>query len=145
MEAVSALLAERCGPVERASTRIRRLARLAHLQTSLHAARRPSHDLLQLANALHPTPALGGTPRPFALEWLAEESRGWFGAPLGYSDQDGGGELLVTIRSALLAGSRAELFAGAGILPESDPEHEWRETNLKLATAAAALRVTRSS
>ncbi|MBL4848149.1 MAG: isochorismate synthase [Planctomycetes bacterium] len=145
VEAVSALLAEQCGAVERAPRTLRRLRGLAHLQTSLWAARQPDHDLLSLANSLHPTPALGGAPRAFALKWLADEERGWFGAPLGYSDQDGGGELLVTIRSALLRGSVAELFAGAGILAESDPEQEWQETNLKLATATQALCARRNS
>jgi isochorismate synthase len=139
-EAVTRVLRRHCGAVTQGQTSLRRLRDLVHLQTPLSAVRRPEHDLLELAAALHPTPALGGTPRAFALPWLAREERGWFGAPLGYSDQAGGGELLVTIRSALLRGKRAELFAGAGILPESDPLSEWRETELKLEAAAGALR-----
>lgn len=140
VEAVTETLRERCGEVSRGETGLRHLRDLVHLQTPLSAPRRPEHDLLELAAALHPTPALGGAPRAFALPFLAEEERGWFGAPLGFSDQTGGGELLVTIRSALLRGDRAELFAGAGILRESDPLSEWRETELKLRAAARALR-----
>lgn len=141
VDAVARVLRERCGEVEVGQRGLRRLSDLVHLQTPLSAPRRPEHELLELAAALHPTPALGGSPRAFALPWLAAEERGWFGAPLGFSDQTGGGELLITIRSALLRGERAELFAGAGILPESDPESEWRETELKLRAAASALRV----
>lgn len=141
VEAVAGVLEAECGPVTRAPRTLRRLRGLVHLQTSLSTPRRPDHDLLELAEALHPTPALGGTPRAFALPWLAAEERGWFGAPLGFSDQSGGGELLVTIRSALLRGPQAELFAGAGILAASDPATEWQETELKLRAAARALRV----
>lgn len=140
VQAVAGVLRERCGEVLEGPVGLRRLRDLVHLHTPLSALRRPEHDLLELAATLHPTPALGGTPRAFARPWLAREERGWFGAPLGFSDQAGGGELLVTIRSALLRGTRAELFAGAGILPESDPLSEWRETELKLRAAAGALR-----
>lgn len=144
-ERIACVLRERCGPLTLPpGPRLRRLGRLAHLQTPLAAERcpgRPEHELLALGAALHPTPALGGDPRSFARAWLRDEQRGWFGAPLGYSSRSGEGLLLVTIRSALLRDERAELFAGAGILAESEPEAEWRETELKLGAAATALRL----
>ncbi|MBM4376845.1 MAG: isochorismate synthase [Deltaproteobacteria bacterium] len=115
--------------------------RLVHLETPMRA-RLDGHGLLALARALHPTPALGGSPRDAALAWLREHEgldRGHFGAPIGWESPSGDGVLAVGIRAALVRESSAVLFAGAGLVEGSDPEAEWRETVSKLELARSTL------
>ena len=88
--------------------------------------------------------ALGGVPRAQAMQLLAElepTGRGWFGAPVGWLDANGGGLLAVAIRCAVTNGTTARLYAGAGIVADSDPEREWHETELKLRPMLDALGV----
>ena len=95
-----------------------------------------------LVARLHPTPAVGGTPRELALELIAEEERherGWYAGPLGWVDRNGDGEFVVALRCGLLEGSRATLFAGCGIVADSDPDHEWEESLIKLRAFGSAL------
>ncbi len=122
--------------------RLRRLPHIQHLETPLRGLLRPGVGLLDVAAALHPTPALGGAPREAALRFIAAHEpypRGWYAAPVGLLFPDGSGELGVAIRSALLLGNRAVLYAGAGIVAGSDPAREWQETALKLETMRRAL------
>ncbi len=122
--------------------RLRRLPHIQHLETPIHGVLQPGVGLLDVAEALHPTPALGGTPRPEALAFIAAHEpydRGWYAAPVGMLFPDGSGELGVAIRSALLWSDRAVLYAGAGIVLGSDPAREWAETDLKLNTMRRAL------
>ncbi|MBM4358878.1 MAG: chorismate-binding protein [Deltaproteobacteria bacterium] len=121
--------------------------RLVHLETQMRgllrgraSATKPS--LMEITQALHPTPALGGAPRAAALRWLREHEgldRGYFGGPIGWEAPSGDGVLAVGIRSALLRGAEATLFAGAGIVADSDPEAEWLETAAKLGLARSTL------
>ncbi|ADU51733.1 isochorismate synthase [Thermaerobacter marianensis DSM 12885] len=100
--------------------------------------------LPELVARLHPTPALGGWPREAALAFIRRwegGARGWYAAPVGWFDHRGGGEMAVAIRSGLLRGAEAWLFAGCGLVAGSDPEREWQETALKLRPLAAALGV----
>ena len=99
--------------------------------------------MLELVAALHPTPAVGGTPTRAATEWIAahEPARGWYASPVGWFDLDGNGELAVAIRSGVIAGDRAHLFAGAGIVAGSDPDRELAETDAKLRAMLGALGV----
>ena len=121
---------------------LRRLSNIQHLQTAIEGEALAGVDLLTVAAALHPTPALGGVPRAQALKLLAElepTGRGWFGAPIGWLDANGGGLLAVAIRCAVTDGKTARLYAGAGIVADSDPEREWHETELKLRPMLDAL------
>lgn len=89
-----------------------------------------------LIQALHPTPALGGVPKKLAQQIISETeplARGLFGGPIGYLDFTQRGEFVVGIRSALLHRQTATLFAGAGIVKDSDPSQEVRETRLKFS------------
>ncbi len=98
--------------------------------------------MLSLVEALHPTPALGGTPRDAALDWIARcerAPRGWYAGPVGWCDADGDGAFHVAIRAALLQGARAWTYAGAGLVAGSDPDTEWAETEAKMAPMRAAL------
>lgn len=119
-----------------------RLRSVQHLATDLHGQLRRPVGAIELAGRLHPTPAIGGAPRGPALELIAREERferGWYGAPLGWVDRRGDGEFVVAIRCALVAGRRASLFTGCGIVAGSDPGREWEESEIKLRTLAAAL------
>jgi isochorismate synthase len=128
--------------VEVANSELSLLSHVAHLRTPLRARlARPIH-LLELAAALHPTPAVGGVPRAAAAEFIRAievEPRGWYAGPVGWFDAEGDGELFVALRSARFTGATAELWAGAGIVADSDPEAEARETELKAMTVASAL------
>lgn len=124
---------------------VRTLRHVLHLHTPISATLRSPRHVLELAEVLHPTPAVGGTPTKIALDWIAAREvvpRGWYAAPVGWFDLEGNGELAVAIRSGLLAGERAHLWAGAGIVAGSDPERELAETDLKLRAMLGALGVS---
>jgi len=120
------------------------LRNVSHLGTRLtgrlHAGRRPS--VLELLRSLHPTPAVAGTPTTAACEYLAaaeDFDRGPYAGPVGWMDASGDGEWAIGIRSAIVDGCRAELFAGVGVVADSDPTAELAETQLKLQALLAAL------
>jgi isochorismate synthase len=123
---------------------VRTLRHVLHLHTPIAATLRTHRHVLDVAAALHPTPAVGGTPTQIATDWIADREvvpRGWYAAPVGWFDLDGNGELAVAIRSGLVAGERAHLWAGAGIVAGSDPDRELAETDLKLRAMLGALGV----
>jgi len=136
-------LAPHCDALEvRESPRLMRLQDIQHLETPITGRLRESRSILELVGSVHPTPAIAGAPRKEALEWLnANENldRGWYSAPIGFADAEGGGEFYAALRSAVLRGSEARLYAGAGIVDGSDPEAELRETRLKLRAMLAPL------
>jgi salicylate biosynthesis isochorismate synthase len=125
--------------------RVLRIADLQHRQTRITATQpRSAPDLLRLAGALHPTPAVGGFPATSALRWLTANEpfdRGWYAAPIGWVDADGGGELAVAIRSAMVTGASAVVYAGCGIVEGSDPDEEYDETRVKMRQMLATLGV----
>lgn len=119
-----------------------RLPTIQHLCTPVTARLREGWTLLDLVERLHPTPAVGGWPKAPALDWIRRHEgldRGWYAGPVGWMDAAGSGEFAVAIRSALVRGSRATLFAGCGIMADSDPEREYRESWLKLRPMLQAL------
>jgi menaquinone-specific isochorismate synthase len=122
---------------------VRTLRHVLHLHTPITATLHSPRHVLELAAALHPTPAVGGTPTRIATRWIADHEvpRGWYASPVGWFDLDGNGELAVAIRSGVLAGERAHLWAGAGIVAGSDPDRELAETELKLRAMLGALGV----
>lgn len=121
---------------------ILRLRHVQHLVTPISGRLLDEAGLLALAERLHPTPAVGGSPRDMAIDLIAEHEgfdRGWYAGPIGWLGADGDGELMVALRCGLVAGAEAVLFAGCGIVADSDPDREWQESRLKLRTMAAAL------
>jgi menaquinone-specific isochorismate synthase len=121
---------------------VRTLRHVLHLHTPVHGTLFAARHVLALAAALHPTPAVGGTPTAAALSWIATHepaARGWYAAPVGWFDADGDGELAVAIRSGLIDGATATLHAGAGIVRDSDAAAEWAETEVKLRALSGAL------
>ncbi|PXA02896.1 isochorismate synthase [Coraliomargarita sinensis] len=118
-----------------ASPRILPLANVQHLHTPIHAEVGESVHLLEVLSELHPTPAVGGTPREAAvprIRELEQMDRGLYAGVVGWFNHLNEGEMVVGIRSALIDGKRAKLYAGAGIVEGSDAEKEARETELKL-------------
>jgi menaquinone-specific isochorismate synthase len=105
-----------------------------HLNTPVRGQLRTDIHVLELAAALHPTPAVGGVPAAAAARWVAREphARGWYAAPVGWFDDQGDGDFAVALRSALATDRRVCLWAGAGIVAGSDPDTEMQETELKL-------------
>jgi len=125
---------------------VRALRHVLHLHTPITATLPARHHVLELAARLHPTPAVGGTPTAVATEWIGAhepDPRGWYAAPIGWFDLDGNGELAVAIRSGVIDGARAHLWAGAGIVAGSDPDRELAETELKLRAMLGALGIAR--
>jgi menaquinone-specific isochorismate synthase len=122
--------------------RLLALANVQHLVTPIRAKGRAELHLLDLAGVLHPTPAVGGSPRAAALvelQKLEGFERGLYAGLIGRFDAAGEGSLLVGIRSALIEDCEAELYAGAGIVEGSAPELEWHETEIKLCALRDAL------
>ena len=144
---VVTMLRESLGPlVERLDVAPRpeivRLRHVQHLVTPVTGRLRGEATVLDLVARLHPTPAVGGTPRELALELIAEEEpieRGWYAGPLGWLDRHGDGEFVVALRSGVVRGRDASLFAGCGIVADSDPVREWDESSAKLMTLGSAL------
>ncbi|GAB4434585.1 MAG: isochorismate synthase MenF [Anaerolineae bacterium] len=119
-----------------------KLSNIQHLETKIEGLLSQNCDILAVVEGLHPTPAVGGRPRPLALEIINQVepmARGWYAAPVGWLDDNRGGAFSVAIRSAVTVGSESLLFAGAGIVADSVPENEWRETELKFRPLADAL------
>jgi isochorismate synthase len=119
-----------------------RLRHVQHLVTPVEGTLRDETGLLALAGRLHPTPAVGGEPREAALDLIAEHEgfeRGWYAGPVGWLGADGDGEMMVALRCGLVAGQAATLFAGCGIVADSDPAREWEESRIKLRPVASAL------
>jgi isochorismate synthase len=97
---------------------------------------------IELSLALHPTPAVCGVPPDAALaaiDDLEPFDRGFFAGAVGWCDNTGDGQWLVTIRCGEISGRRAEVYAGAGIVLGSNPESEVAETSAKMTTFLKAL------
>ena len=114
--------------------RVLGLANVQHLHLPISATLPAGVHILDLVARLHPTPAVGGTPREpavTAITRLEPFSRGLYAGPQGWVDHRGEGEFLVGLRSALIDGPSATVYAGAGIVAGSLPEMEFAETELK--------------
>lgn len=118
-----------------------KLKNVQHLLTSVTGCLRPDNSILDVVRRLHPTPAVAGVPTARALEFIRETEgdRGWYAAPVGWIDHTGSGEFAVAIRSALLNGDRAVLYAGCGIVQGSDADREFSETEMKFQPLIEAL------
>lgn len=113
---------------------LRKLENVQHLHVEFAGPAPKGVHLLDAVAALHPTPAVGGTPRESAVSAITEFEafdRGLYAGPIGWLNAKGEGEFFVAIRSALIDGEEARLFAGVGIVEGSEPEKELAETDLK--------------
>ncbi|MCC6216284.1 MAG: isochorismate synthase [Polyangiaceae bacterium] len=143
VQAIRAALQPVCTELEVSQTpALRTLRDVQHLATPIRGTLASPMHLLELAERLHPTPAVCGEPREVAARLLAaheEVPRGWYAGVVGAFDAAGDGELWVALRSALVGAEGARLHAGAGLVAGSDARAEWEETNLKLRRMREAL------
>lgn len=118
------------------------LSNVTHLATDITAALTDRSDVLDLLGDLHPTAAVGGTPTAAALDCIADledMDRGRYTGPVGWVDASGDGEWCIALRCAQLSGRSARLFAGCGIVADSDPDAEVLEAQTKLVPVRDAL------
>ena len=135
-------LGPHCTSLRTSGPSVLQLRGISHLSTDVTGTAGGA-GLLDLVGAVHPTAAVGGTPGPVAARLIEElESpldRGRYTGPVGWVDAAGDGELGIALRCAQLSGTRARLFAGAGLVAESDPDVEVRETHAKFAAMREVL------
>ncbi|MES1178916.1 MAG: isochorismate synthase [Myxococcales bacterium] len=123
---------------------VHRLRTVLHLRTSIQGKLRAASHVLDLVARLHPTPAVAGVPTAAALDFIARhepDPRGWYTGPFGWFDAAGDGRFVVALRSGVVVGKRAELYAGAGVVQDSNAPSEFAETRWKLAALLGALGV----
>ena len=119
------------------------LPHVQHLHTPVRARLRDGYGAFDVLERLHPTPAVGGAPRDRALAFIRRHEgidRGWYAGPVGWADATRA-EFAVALRCALVRDDAAHLYAGCGIVAQSDPDAEWEESQLKLRPAIEALSV----
>jgi isochorismate synthase len=146
-ETVVRAIRERLAPATEAlhapnAPRLRKLRNIQHLATEITGRVRPGVDILDLVQRVHPTPAVCGWPTAIAREVIVEHEdfdRGWYAGPVGWVDATGDGEFAVALRSAVVRSDHAWLFAGNGIMGDSEPESELAEVQLKYRPLSEAL------
>jgi isochorismate synthase len=140
---LTARLATLCSSLDVArEPTVLKVANVQHLMTPVEGRAVDGLGLLDLVERLHPTPAIGGLPADRALDLIRSVEpfdRGWYTGAVMWLGADGGGEAVVAIRSALVTGANALLYAGCGIVGASDPEREYDESSLKMETMRWAL------
>jgi len=115
---------------------------IQHLYTPVRGISKEGVTIFEFVENLHPTPAMGGLPKEKAVVRIREMEdleRGFYAGPLGWVDTYGNGEFAVGIRSALIQNNEASLFAGCGVVEDSTPESEFRETGIKFNPMLSAL------
>lgn len=123
---------------------IAKMANIQHLATPIRAQLAQPVSAIELAAALHPTPAVGGEPFAVAgplIPALEGMDRGWYAGPVGWADASEDGEFCVALRSALLERTIARCFAGVGVVGDSDPAAELAETEVKLQALLPVLTI----
>lgn len=138
VQAVLQVLQSCCSRIEAdSSPSLHKLPTVQHLVTFFRGDILPHKSLLDVIARLHPTPAVGGVPAGSALAFLRDHEgfdRGWYAGPVGWLDAEGNGEFMVALRSGVIQGNEAVLFAGCGLVAGSDPEKEYQETWIKFST-----------
>jgi isochorismate synthase len=114
---------------------LKKMATVQHLSTVITGTIAPGMGVMDAVAAVHPTPAVGGVPRDVAIDYIAsheELDRGWYTGGVGWVTPSGDGEIAIALRCGLINRATTTLFAGAGIVGDSDPAAEVLETRLKL-------------
>lgn len=123
--------------------RVLTLPNVVHLATEIRGDVAPDIGPLDVVSAMHPTAAVGGSPTDTALATITElegMNRGRYAGPVGWMDGHGNGEFGIALRGGLIEdATRVRLYAGCGIVAESDPETELAETVSKFVVMRDAL------
>jgi isochorismate synthase len=117
------------------SPSLKQMATVQHLSTDIEGDLVGNVGILDVVEAVHPTPAVGGVERDAAVSYInnAEEiDRGWYTGGVGWINGRGEGAICIALRCGLIRGMTTHLYAGAGIVADSQPDAELRETRLKL-------------
>ncbi len=124
---------------------LRRMATVQHLSTEIAGTLRDDVSTFDVLRSIHPTPAVGGTPRSEALAFIDKVEgidRGWYAGGVGWVAPGGGAQVALALRCALINGATSRLYAGNGIVADSDPAAELIETRLKFQPMLNLLAVT---
>jgi menaquinone-specific isochorismate synthase len=136
LDRIVSLLDEFCSNVSRdREIEVLKLRHCQHLLCKVGGQLHSTECDADVLEKLHPTPAVGGTPKHRAMDWIAkleEFDRGWYAAPVGWIGLDAV-EFAVAIRSALVQHDVVSVYTGAGIVPGSKPRLEWKEIENKIA------------
>jgi len=135
-------LAPYCASLDVPKPHVLTLPTLMHLATDVRGELAGDPDLFGIIDAIHPTAAVCGTPRDIAIELIAElegMDRGRYAGPIGWTDAAGNGEFGVALRCAQIEDRALRLFAGCGIMADSDPAGELAEAQVKLLAIRDAL------
>ena len=127
---------------KRASLQLLKLSNIQHLWTPIYTQLKYKIKPLEIISKLHPTPAVAGIPIDVACAEIRKYEnfdRSLYAAPIGWLDLSGNCEFIVGIRSALIRGNQARLYAGAGIVAGSQPQQELMEIELKFQALLQAL------
>ena len=114
---------------------LKKLHNIYHLETPVSGRLKSNQTVLSLTEQLHPTPAIAGFPSTESVRWLRDNEkhrRGWYTGAFGLMRGDQSGEVSVLLRCALLAETEVSVYAGAGLVADSDVDMEWQETELKM-------------
>lgn len=143
VQSVLTALAPHCRSVVGTSTPFTlRLSNVWHLASDIEGVLSSRESVLNIIDSLHPTAAVAGVPTARALDTIADIEaipRGRYAGPVGWVDGSGNGEWAIALRCAQWDGVGIVAHAGAGIIAGSDPESEYRETELKFQPIRAAL------
>ena len=138
-------LGELCSELEAASKpQVRKFRNLLHLNTHIAGNLKPEVHAIDVLSRLHPTPSVGGFPAQHSVGWITEHEatpRGWYTGPVGWLGADGDAEFVVAIRCGVISGTDAYIYAGAGIVRDSEADREYFETEIKQEPLLRALGV----
>lgn len=114
---------------------LKQMATVQHLSTEIEGVLSAGVGILEVIQATHPTPAVGGVERDTAVRYIKDNEvidRGWYSGGIGWINGAGDGAVCIGLRCGLIRGNTTHVFAGAGIVADSEPEAELSETRLKL-------------
>ncbi|GMQ94334.1 MAG: isochorismate synthase MenF [Acidimicrobiia bacterium] len=117
------------------SPSLKQMATVQHLSTEIDGVLSAGIGILDIIQATHPTPAVGGVERDIAVRYIKDNEvidRGWYSGGIGWINGAGDGAICIGLRCGLIRGNTTHVFAGAGIVADSEPEAELIETRLKL-------------
>lgn len=136
-----------CNELEFTPLQIHQTANVQHLYTKGKGILKPGISDWEILKTLHPTPALCGVPQRKALDWIKSQEpflRGLYGGVIGWNTEEEA-DTTVCIRCCLIEGTKVHFYTGLGIVDGSDPEHEWKELEMKLALYEGIFPCIRSS